>query len=316
MQKLLLFPLRLCVGWGLSPRVLSLIGVVMLVLLRLTIGWHFYSEGIEKVQSGTFDTAPYFAISRGPFAEDFRQLVWDGDGHLRRDVEETKKWWAAYRDRVGRHYGFDEDQTRLAQANYSNAVSWLEKVLEDNAPDLQEYDLGLTRMADLNQDDVRDGVTSLGGQRDTIRRELTNQARPIFAQIDAVWDNYEESQNALASDEQKQENGPLLMGKPPIGLMDSNRINQIVPYFDVAVGICLLLGFFTPVAALAAAVFLGSVVLGQYPPVTGPTSTNYQLIECMACLVLAGTGAGRFAGLDYFLHLIVRKVWGSPSSKG
>jgi uncharacterized membrane protein YphA (DoxX/SURF4 family) len=315
-QKLLLFPLRLCVGWGLSPRVLSLIGVVMLVLLRLSIGWHFYSEGIEKVQSGTFDTAPYFAISRGPFAENFRQLVWDGEGHLRRDVKQTKQWWAQFRDRAGRHYGFSEDQTKLAQLNYSNAVLRLEKVLEDSASDLQEYDLGLTRMAALNQDDVRDGVTSLGGQRETIRRELVNQARPIFVQIDAVWDNYEESQNALASEEQKQEYRRLSMGKPPIGLMDSYRINQIVPYFDVAVGICLLLGFFTPVAALAAAVFLGSVVLGQYPPATGPTSTNYQLIECMACLVLAGTGAGRFAGLDFFLHLIVRKVWGSPSSKG
>jgi len=35
----------------------------------------------------------------------------------------------------------------------------------------------------------------------------------------------------------------------------------------------------------------------------------------MACLVIAGTGAGRFAGLDYFLHLIVRKVWGGHASR-
>jgi uncharacterized membrane protein YphA (DoxX/SURF4 family) len=90
-------------------------------------------------------------------------------------------------------------------------------------------------------------------------------------------------------------------------------IDRFVPYFDIAIGLCLLLGFFTPVAALAAAGFLGSVVLSQYPPATGPTSSNYQLIECMACLVLAATGSGRLAGLDYFLHLIVRKVWGGQA---
>ncbi len=80
MQKLLLFPLRLCVGWGLSPRLLSLIGATMLVLLRLSIGWHFYSEGVDKVQSGTWDASPFFANARGPFAEDYRKLVWDADG--------------------------------------------------------------------------------------------------------------------------------------------------------------------------------------------------------------------------------------------
>ena len=77
--------------------------------------------------------------------------------------------------------------------------------------------------------------------------------------------------------------------------------------------LCLLFGLFTPVAALAAAGFLGSVFLSQLPPTTGPTSTNYQLVESMACLVLASTGAGRFAGLDYFLHLIVRREWGTSA---
>jgi len=96
--------------------------------------------------------------------------------------------------------------------------------------------------------------------------------------------------------------------------MDTSVIDSIVPYFDMLVGWCLLLGLFTPVAALAAAGFLGSVFLSQYPPLTGPTSSNYQLIECMACLVLAATGAGRFAGLDFFLHLIIRKFNGDDAA--
>jgi hypothetical protein len=33
------------------------------------------------------------------------------------------------------------------------------------------------------------------------------------------------------------------------------------------------------------------------------------LVEGTAALVLAMTGAGRFAGVDYFLHLLCRKAW-------
>ncbi len=316
MQKLLLFPLRLCVGWGLSPRLLSLIGATMLVLLRVSIGWHFYTEGLDKYQSGSWDATPFFANARGPFAEDYRKLVWDADGSMRRDLEQTKLWWAQYRDRVGRHHGFDEPQTEAAQQNYSLAVDRLTTVLEVNSTVLTEYDLGVNRMVDLHGDPSRDGVDSLKGQRESIRRELMQQLAPVMVEVDAVWGNYESAQNSLASTDQKDENGPLAMGKPRLERMDTNLINAYTPYFDLAIGVMLLFGLFTPVAALAAAGFLGSVFLSQFPPTTGPTSSHYQLVECMACLVLASTGAGRFAGLDFFLHLIVRNVWGTPTNKG
>jgi uncharacterized membrane protein YphA (DoxX/SURF4 family) len=287
----------------------------MLVLLRLTIGWHFYCEGVDKYESGKFDATPFFSGARGPFANEFRQLVWDGEGELRRDLDQTMQWWARFRDRVGRHYGFNEDQQRLAQLNYSNAVNRLTQVLEkeETRDVFTEYDLGRERILRLDADATRDGVASLAGQRETIRRELVELAKPIMVQIDAVWDNYESSQLAIATAEQRDRHPTIVMGKPPTGVMDTYRINRMVPYFDIVVGICLLLGLFTPVAALAAAGFLGSVFLSQYPPSLGPTSTYYQLIEAIGCLVLAGTAAGRFAGLDYFLHLIVRKVWGRPT---
>ncbi|MCG8648245.1 MAG: DoxX family protein [Pirellulales bacterium] len=316
MQKLLLFPLRLCVGWGLSPRLLSLIGATMLVLLRVSIGWHFYSEGVDKYQSGKWDAAPFFANARGPFADEYRKLVWDADGSFRRDVEATEKHWNKFRDRLRRHYQFNDDQKKASQRIHDEAVKRVGQVLQDNATILTEYDLGLQRMADLNDDPSREGVASLRGQRETIRREILAQVGPVLAQIDAVWANYESAQNAIASSEQQDQNPKLELGKPPLGRMDTYRMNRIVPYFDLTIGLCLLFGFFTPVAALAAAAFLGSVFLGQYPPTTGPTSSNYQLVECMACLVVAATGSGRFAGLDYFLHLVVRKSWAAPTDKG
>ena len=309
MRKLLLFPLRLCVGWGISPRLMGLIGVTMLVLLRLTIGWHFYSEGLDKKQAGNWSAAPFFANAKGPYADKFRQMVWDSDGAIRRNMDESMLMMAIYRDQIVNHYGFDEKQTQTAQKRYAAAVNQQKMVLSDNEQDLKEYDLGVQRIKELDGDPMRDGVSSLGGQRETIRKENQDLIKPTLSEIDTLWSNYENSLNAIASADQFKAEGKLAFNKP-LG-MDTETINRFVPYFDIAIGLCLLLGLFTPLAALAAAGFLASVFLSQYPPTTGPGSSNYQLIECMACLVLAGTAAGRFAGLDYFLHIIVRKSFGA-----
>ena len=319
MLKLLLFPFRLAVGWGLSPRLIGLIGMTMLVLLRLTIGWHFYTEGLDKYEAGNWSAAPFFSAARGPFAGHYRELVWDADGSLRLDKDKTMVAWATFRDEIGRHYGFDDQQKRQAQANYAKAVEQYDWVIEQNAVDLEEYNLGRERVSRLDNDvderNLRDGVSSLGGQRDVIRREWLQKAAPSLQQIDTIWKNYATAQNATASPEQVERSGSFALRKPRLVAMDTSVIDPLVPYFDMGVGLCLLLGIFTPLVALAAAGFLGSVFLSQYPPTTGPASTNYQLVECMACLVLAGTGAGRFAGLDFFLHMIIRKVWGHPTEE-
>jgi uncharacterized membrane protein YphA (DoxX/SURF4 family) len=293
---------------------LGFIGALSLVLLRVTIGWHFYTEGMEKHNSGKWSAAPFFTNASGPFAQDFRKMVWDWDGRFRLDRDAMMQVLAGFREQAAMHFGFDEPQKARAQANYTKAIEQYDWVLSQNAPDLEEYALGRERIERLNsagdEKAVRDSVSSLGGQRDAIRKEWLGKGAPALKQIDTIWSNYEADQNRIATTDQRNASGYLSFVKPRTGMMDTSTIDRMIPYFDIAVGLCLLFGFFTPVAALAAAGFLGSVFLSQLPPTSGPSSTYYQLVESMACLVLAGTGAGRLAGVDYFLHLIVRKVWG------
>lgn len=307
MAKFLLFPLRLAVGYGLSPRILGQIAIVMLVILRITIGYHFLSEGTDKYRAGDWTAKPFFANAKGPFAGEFRKLVWDADGKIRLDRKQTQVVWATYRDRIVEHYGFSDEQAREAKLNYNSAVAQYDYVIELNANEVEEFQLGVGRIAELDLDPVRSGVDSLAGQRETVRRELSQKIAPAFNQIDAIWENYETAQNKLATDEQRERHLPYELVKPRYQLMDTSLIDKLLPYFDMTIGWLLILGLFTPCAALACAGFLGSVFLSQYPPSTGPGSSVYQLIEGLACLVLAATGAGRFAGLDFFLHLIVRK---------
>ena len=295
------------------PRLLGLMGVLMLVLLRVTIGWHFFTEGYDKYEQRTWDAKPFFANARGPVASQFRQIVWDYDGSLRMDVEKTKVHFAIFRDRVIKHYGFDVAQKRQAQANFAKAVEQLQWVLGENTVNLEEYRLGVDRMQQLEADRNRGSVASLAGQTETIRSEWNAKLNPVLSQIDLIWKNYEAAQNAMANQDQAAIHPVIRMGVPRNQLIDTSILNRVVPYFDMTIGVCLMFGLFTPVAALAAAGFLGSVFLSQFPPATGPGSTNYQLIECMACLVIAATGCGRYAGLDFILYTIVRKFWPRPA---
>ena len=184
MRKLFLIPLRLCVGWGLSPRLLGLIGATMLVLLRVSIGWQFYTEGVEKKDAGNWTATPFFANANGPFADEFRKLVWDWDGTYRLNRGWFMKTSAVFREQAIWHYGFDEEQKAQAQANYANAVAQYDWVISENAADLEEFELGRDRVKELSsgghKKDVRDGVASLGGQRDTIRREWQGKGAPAL----------------------------------------------------------------------------------------------------------------------------------------
>lgn len=307
MRNLLLTPLRLAVGWGISPRVLGIIGVTMLVLLRLTVGWHFHSEGSDKYRQVNWDSTPFFANARGPFADQFRQTVWDYDGAVRRDPAFTRWWLEQYRDGAAAYYSFGENEVKAANDALDQLLENLEIILAENANELEEFDLGRERLAKLKQDEARLGVESLAGQIETVRKENDNKLKPVLSEIDQLWAGYEGTINSLAAPNQRAASPPYRLYKPRTAMVDTSVLNRYVPYFDLAIGWCLLLGLFTPVAALLAAGFLGSVFLSQFPPLAGPTSSNTQLVECMACLVLAGTGAGRFAGLDFFLHLLVRR---------
>jgi len=306
-RHLFLTPLRLAVGWGISPRILGVIGIAMLVLLRITIGWHFHSEGTDKYYQTDWDAAPFFQSASGPFADEFHAVVWDHDGAVRRDPEYTRWWLGLYRDRAADYYSFGDEEKKVAAQALERLITNLNLILENYANDLEEYDLGRKRLDQLKQDDSRTGVESLAGQIDSIEKENEAKLKPVLKEIDQLWSGYEGTINSLAAPNQRKASPPLRLRRPRTAMVDTSVLNRFVPYFDLTVGWCLMLGLFTPVVSLAAAGFLGSVFLSHLPPGTGPTSSYYQLVECMACLVLAGTGAGRFAGLDFFLHLLVRK---------
>jgi uncharacterized membrane protein YphA (DoxX/SURF4 family) len=81
-----------------------------------------------------------------------------------------------------------------------------------------------------------------------------------------------------------------------------NTINVVVTILTIGVGVCLLLGIFTRLASTVGALFLLGVILSQPPWLPDSIDTMPNIIEFAALLVLAGTAAGRWFGLDYLTY--------------
>ena len=284
-----------------SPYRVGILAIVAIVALRLAIGWHFYREGADKIIAGDFTSVGFMEVAKGPLTPVFHAMVWDRDGRARLDLEGTKELWNQYRQQVVEHYGFDETQAKAAETSLERREAQLKTLFDENAEDIQQYLNGLERRDRYHKEPDRMEVTSLRGQVDQIERELKKARGPWLATIGAIWEGLEEDLNGLATEEQAGR-GRLLLQKPARKLLDTEFMDQIIPTFDILVGICLILGLCTRLASLAGAGFLTTIIATQWPGAEGALPTYYQVIEMISMLVLAAIGAGRWAGLDFLVH--------------
>lgn len=97
-----------------ESRYIPVVACVLLVTLRLFIGWQFLYEGLWKVD--TLDSPQpwtaegYLKNAQGPFRDVFRGMTGDPDDLLWLDAEHVAGEWDAWADRFTRHYGLDKDQ--------------------------------------------------------------------------------------------------------------------------------------------------------------------------------------------------------------
>jgi len=293
---------------------LGTLAIITLVALRLGIGWHFFQEGATKIPDPSWTAAHFFTGSKGPLKPLFESMVWDVDGKARLnyarddesgwpkiDLSQTLEIWDQYRVKVAAHYGFDDRQTKEADDVYKRWERQLRWYFNEHRDDILEYFHGLDRRAANRQQQALREVASLRGQAVTIEMNLVGDRASWLDQVGKLWASYDKSLNAIATDEQRQR-GPVRLAKPAVGLLDTNTIDRIVPYFDLIVGALLILGLFTRLAALAGAGFLFSIILTQWPGSPGAQPVYYQTIEMLGMLVLAAVAAGQFAGLDYVLY--------------
>ena len=86
-----------------------------------------------------------------------------------------------------------------------------------------------------------------------------------------------------------------------------DKLNVVVTIVTIGVGVCLLLGFFTRLASIVGALFLLGVIASQPFWIAESVPTINQCIEMRGLLVLAGTGAGRWFGLDALTYAMFHR---------
>lgn len=93
-------------------RRISWLAVALLVLLRMSIGWHLFYEGIWKLgtqkTSTPWTSEGYLKNSTGPMRNTFRKMTGDPNDLNWLDYDTMSAKWDDWRDRFVTHYGVDK----------------------------------------------------------------------------------------------------------------------------------------------------------------------------------------------------------------
>jgi uncharacterized membrane protein YphA (DoxX/SURF4 family) len=305
-------------GWSLR--------VFLLLALRLAIGWHFLFEGLHKIQSvevgptetnRPFTSAPYFAAADGPLGDymrkkylgdpvaeidakvrpkkavgpaEFAKLPEDEQAALcpeaaAKDLDQPAR--AAYARWV---YGVDAREAKVGHVSGGTATL--------TAPSrLAIIELLKKQVADL---EARQAV-GLGngyGMDESALKTARSDLRSAETELAADADKF------LV--ELKKADAGATAAEKPIAKLD-----RMTMWAITAIGACLLAGFLTRPACIAAVGFLVLTYLTHppfpwlpLPPNTegNPVFVNKNVIEALALLVIASFPTGKWLGIDSLFY--------------
>lgn len=114
-----------------SVRKISVLACLLLVVLRVSIGWQFLYEGLWKLgtqkTSKPWSAEGYLVNATGPFREKFRSLVDDPDGIEKLNFETVSQSWDDWRNRFVAHYAnTSQDNLKLAKAQENSLANLLD----------------------------------------------------------------------------------------------------------------------------------------------------------------------------------------------
>ena len=292
---------------------ISWLGKLMLVLLRVTIGWHFLYAGLDKLTNPDFTSAAFLGQSKGPFAQKFYDLVPDIDGVERLKGDSIKKEFDAYFDRFTAFYGPATEQKIVLAEKVNLAKEAVDDYLAGEADGIQDYLSDLERLKAAQAAPTHEMPFQQKRNWDK-QTQLRGKVKSWLNDLGAITKDYHADLESGLTEAQ------LKKGSLPEHSAQRFSVDRIVTYTNIAIGVALIIGLFSRLAAFGGAVFLLQIVLAQpawpgiYPP-PHPSAgnaliVNKEFIEMMALFALATLPVGRWAGLDFFIHyLLVKPVY-------
>ncbi len=296
-----------------------------LLFLRLALGAHFFSEGVEKLSG--FSSEGFLLAAKGPMAIAYQSFA-AGDHDWRKLLSEPRKlpaevgaapahkpWsdrvkgdWEKMRDDFVREAKLDEEAAERATAIVKSTIARLDAYLASQEDAIAEYRHELWKLAELKQDPAAGELPFVNDRIADATGSTRNTPRPWVAEASAIETQMVRELLAIVPPTAK-----IQAALDPTTPLD--QVNTVITWTVLSVGVMLWIGLATPIAALVAALFLLSVMASQPPWVAGAESSFffYQLVEVAALVAVAATGAGKWAGLDGVFRSLCRGCCRKPS---
>lgn len=288
--------------------------VVMLVVLRLNIGWHFFSEGVKHYADPAWTSEPVLRDAKGPLAPwyhaylpDFHGMeAWLHGGDSRQDtaaidgwIEEIQEAWDNRRAQFALHYGLDDAQQKRALNVLRDYQARLRSWGSANRDALETHVHQWRRMQSIRQAPDAVDVPFRSRRLADMAAALAAETRAWRAELADLERDYDGALGGLLSADQR--------GLSPVGraMTSIDLVDAVMTYAILGIGLLLLVGLLTRTACAAGALFLLSVVMMQPFWVSQTQPTFNQYVEMFALVTLATTHVGRWCGLDFFVHNLV-----------
>ncbi|MEM1303976.1 MAG: TQO small subunit DoxD [Planctomycetota bacterium] len=296
-------------------------GVITLVLLRMAMGWHFLDQGVDKFDPN-FSSEGFLRSAKGPLAEKFQSLahgVHNVDTLLfvprEFDPARTDAPYDAWLERISADWKvYSLDAAELAgggsaeafEACYNEWQARLADYLATQSDAIAEHQNELWRLEQL-QANAPAGELPYNDERAYKKYgETFSASRKWIAEVRSLEAAYRDALVSIA-DEAGASARAVKAAVTPKSELDT--INLIVKWSVTSIGVCLILGLFTRLAALGGAAFLCSVIATQPPWVAGAQTEYfwYQLVEVAGMLNVAVFGAGQWLGFDAMWKHLFRR---------
>ena len=217
----------------------SLAAVILLVVLRVGIGWQLLYEGMWKINTlGTqtpWTSDGYLKSAQGPFRELFRSMAGDPDGKSWLDADAVADRWDTFNKRFSSHYGLNDSQksrltTMIDGASSHDAVLDLSKLPEG-------VDFAALKLDKTIKFDAAAKRLKIDGQRRMIASEKAKLEEQVASREGADYDKYRKALDDAFSRASrlsyKERMRAHLKGDPDnAGLIDG-RIGQIDLYNEM-----------------------------------------------------------------------------------
>ena len=214
----------------------SLAAVMLLVVLRVSIGWQLLYEGMWKINTlstqSPWSSDGYLKNAQGPFRGLFRSMSGDPDDKLWLDPDSVAARWDSFNQRFSRHYQLNDGQKSQLKKLLDGASS------HDAILDVTKLPEGVDFTALKLDKTISFDATAKRQKIDGQRRMMASEKALLDAQVaDRTGADYDQYRKALNDAftrasrlSYKERMRAHLLGDPEnAGLIDG-RISQIELY--------------------------------------------------------------------------------------